>query len=191
MSHGHPALEHERPAGEIALIEAARRDPVAFGPLYALYMERIYSYLWVHATQSDDAADLTQQVFVQALAALPRYRVGEAPFAAWLFRIAHNVAADWRRRRRPTVPLDQLPDTLHPRTDGVDGEVLRREALARLHTLVTALDTETREILILRFTAQLTLAEIGAVLGKSEDAVRKRITRALHRLKEQFHDDAR
>jgi RNA polymerase sigma-70 factor (ECF subfamily) len=176
-------------ADEEALVRAAQRDLAAFGPLYACYRDRIYTYLHMRTGQAEDAADLTQQVFVQALDALPCYRMQGVSVAAWLFRIARNAATDWHRRQRPTVPWDAVPEAFHPcAPETADGGLLQREAYAPLYALLAGLDAQTREALILRFTAQLTLAEIGAVLGKSEDAARKQITRALHTLKEQYHD---
>ena len=177
-------------ADEEALVQAAQRDLAAFGLLYARYQDRIYTYLRTRTSQAEDAADLTQQVFVQALAALPRYRARGVSIAAWLFRIARNVATDWQRRQRATVSWNAIPEAFHPRaSETADGALLHRETFAPLYTLLASLDAQTREALILRFTAQLSLAEIGAVLGKSEDAARKQITRALHTLKEQYHDD--
>lgn len=79
-------------------------QPAAFAMLYHRYFERIHAYLRSRTGDAEDAADLTQQVFLQALDALPRYRHGRVPFAAWLFRIAHNVAIDHHRRRRHAHP---------------------------------------------------------------------------------------
>lgn len=194
MSQGHKDVgqgqEGASDADEGALVRAAQHDVAAFGALYARYQDRIYSYLRTRTGQAEEAADLTQQVFVQALDALPRYRAQGVSVAAWLFRIARNAAIDWQRRQRPTVPWDALPEAFQPcAPETADGALLQREAFAPLYALLAGLDAPTREALILRFTAQLTLAEIGAVLGKSEEATRKRITRALHSLKEQYHDD--
>jgi RNA polymerase sigma-70 factor (ECF subfamily) len=175
---------------EVALVQIAQRDLDAFGVLYGRYQDRIYTYLRTRLGQAEDAADLTQQVFVQALVALPRYRTQGVSFAAWLFRIARNSATDWQRRQRPTVSWDAVPEAFHPcSADTADSALLQREAFAPLYALLAGLDAQTREALVLRFTAQLTLAEIGAVLGKSEEAVRKQVSRALHTLKEQYHDD--
>jgi len=176
---------------EAALILAAQRDIAAFGPLYARYVDRIYTYLRTRTGQVDDASDLTQQVFLQALDALPRYQPREGvSFAAWLFRIARNASPDWQRRQRPTIPWEALPEEQQPLApDTADGAVLRQDEIAEARRLLASLDEVTREAILLRFTAQLTLAEIGATVGASEDAVRKRITRALHTLKERFRDD--
>ncbi|HLJ80281.1 MAG TPA: sigma factor, partial [Ktedonobacterales bacterium] len=101
------------PDDEAALIQAAQRDLAAFGPLYARYVDRIYTYLCTRmgSVRSDDAADLTQQVFLRALDALPRYQPRDGvSVAAWLFRIARNAATDWQRRLRPTLSWEAVPE---------------------------------------------------------------------------------
>jgi RNA polymerase sigma-70 factor, ECF subfamily len=186
--------ESAAPPDEAALVRAAQRDLAAFGPLYARYVDRIYTYLCTRtgSARTEDAADLTQQVFLKALDALPRYEARQGiSVAAWLFRIARNTATDWQRRQHPTVPWESIPDELHPpAAETADGSVLMRDEIAEARRLLASLGEQTREALLLRFSAQLTLAEIGMVLGISEEAVRKRITRALHILKERYHDDA-
>lgn len=186
-------MAHDAPQDEVALIQAAQRDPAAFGPLYARYVDRIYTYLCMRTgrARADDAADLTQQVFVRALDALPRYRPRDGgSLAAWLFRIARNAATDWQRREGRSVPWETVPEELHPLApDTADEAALRHDEIAQVRRLLATLDDATREALILRFSAQLTLAEIGAVLGIGEEAARKRITRALRALKERSHDD--
>ncbi len=86
-------------------------------PPLASYMTVMWigcMHICARTTTEEDAADLTQHVFVQALHALPQYRVRAAPFAAWLFRIARNVAIDAHRRRRITVAWDFIPEALQP-----------------------------------------------------------------------------
>ena len=178
---------------ETALIHAAQRDLAAFAQLYARYVDRLYTYLCTRTgrARADDAADLTQQVFLRALDALPRYRARDGvSFAAWLFRIARNAATDWQRREGRTIPWEAVPEELHPAAaETADAALLRQDEIAQAHRLLATVDAATREALILRFSAQLTLAEIGAVLGISEEAARKRISRALRTLKERSHDD--
>jgi RNA polymerase sigma-70 factor (ECF subfamily) len=180
---------------ETALIAAAQRDRAAFAPLYAIYVDRVYGYLRgrVGRAGAEEVADLTQQVFLQALDALPRYQAREGlSLAAWLLRIARNAAIDWQRRRRPTLPWQAVPEELHPSTPDVAAEAaVRQDTVAEVGRLLASLDEVTREAILLRFTGQLTLAEIGDLLGASEEAVRKRITRALHAMKERFDDEAR
>lgn len=178
---------------EAVLIQAAQHDLSAFGPLYAHYVDRIYTYLRTRTgpARAEDTADLTQQVFLRALDALPRYRVRDGiSFAAWLFRIARNAATDWQRREGRTVGWEAVPEEQHPAApETADGALLRQDEVAEVHRLLATLDDATREAILLRFSAQLTLSEIGAVLGSSDEAVRKRISRALRTLKERYRDD--
>ncbi len=211
----HDAVGDESEMDELTLIRAAQEYPPAFGPLYLRYRDRVHAYLRARVATPEDAADLTQQVFLQALAALPRYRARGAPFAAWLFRIARNAAVNQRRRHRETVPWEGAPEALRPlvgedsdvlvargATVGRDlapraigagegdpaADVLRRDDLARLAALVNALAPDKRELLTLRFVAGLSTPEIARVVGKGEAATKKQLWRTLQTLKEQYHD---
>ena len=176
-------------AGEAAEVLAAQADPSSFGRLYSRYRQRIYAYLLSRTTTEEDAADLTQQVFVQALDALHRYHAGQATFAAWLFRIARNVAVDFHRRRRATTTWDLIPEALQPKSHAdLPARLIEQESLARLRALFMALNPESRELLTLRFAGQLTAPEIASVIGVSEAATRKRLARLLQSLKERYDD---
>jgi RNA polymerase sigma-70 factor (ECF subfamily) len=169
---------------------AACEGPAAFETLYERYLDRIYAYLRARTATEEDAADLTQQVFLRALAALPRRRGHEESFAAWLFRIAHNAAVDFHRRQRQTITWNLLPEGLQPRhEDDLAAGMVRQEAMARLHALLGTLKPDTREILALHYAGRLTVAEVAAVVGKSEAAIKKQLTRTIHTLKERYHDD--
>ena len=162
-------------------------DPANRAFVYQRYLARVYAYVRTRAGTAEDAADLTQQVFLKALDALPAYRQRGLPFAAWLFRIARNTAADHRRQRRTTIAWDLLPESVQSSDEaGPETALLRREALARLETALARLDPAKRELLALRFAAGLTARDIAAVVGKSEEAVRKQLSRTLGALKEYF-----
>ncbi len=178
----HAAMEDED-----AALRAARADPAAFAPLYRRYRDRVYWYVRARTATDEDAADLTQQIFAQAVAALGQYRSGRGSFAAWLFAIARHALANFRRHHRPTIAWDALPAALHPvAADDPLTATLRREDIGRVRALVDALDADKRELLVLRFVARLTIREIAAVIGKSEAATHKRLTRTLHALAVQF-----
>lgn len=186
-------MASERDVGdaEASLVRAAQADPRLFTPLYQRYADRVYAYLRARTSLPEDAADLTQQAFLQALDALPGYRPGRAPFAAWLFRIARNIAVDHHRRHRQTVTWDYVPEALQPVVEGdLSACLVRAENLAYLRELFVALDRETRELLVLRFAARLTVPEIAAVIGAREGATKMRLIRALRALKEHYHDHA-
>ncbi|HUG16785.1 MAG TPA: sigma-70 family RNA polymerase sigma factor [Thermomicrobiales bacterium] len=167
--------------------QAARVDPAAFSALYAGFHARVFRYLRLRAPSDEEAADLTQQVFVQALDALPRYDERGAPFAAWLFRIARNAAIDAQRKRRPTVDIGLLPDALLLSDEGnPEAEALRQERLERLRVLLGGLDQGQRELLALRFAGGLTAREIAVVVGRREGAVKRQLSRLIQQLREQY-----
>lgn len=179
--------EHDQSV-EAELVAAARADPAAFGILYQRYLTRVYRYLRARTGSDDDAADLAQQVFLRALAALPAYRERGLPFAAWLFRIARNLVIDAERaRRREPLPWDAA--AIASRAAGApspEAAYLREEELAQLRLLVSRLDPARRELLELRYAGGLSVREIAAVVGKREGAVRKQIERTLRSLKEHY-----
>ena len=132
----------------------------------------------------DLAEDVAAQTFLSAWQHLPTLR-RPARFDAWLFRIAHHQALNELRKRRPTTPLDDLPeladpDRLSSPTDLLDGKI-DRETL--WHALLRLPEMQ-REVLVLRFLEELPHARIAAQLGKSEEAVRALQYRALNRLRE-------
>lgn len=175
---------------EAALIEEAQTYPLAFDKLYQRYLARVYRYLRVRLASDEDAADLTQQVFLQAFNALPGYQQCGLPFAAWLFQIARRLVTDSYRRRRPTLSWDALPVTFEAVGVEQDPEsiALQQERLARLRALLAKLDAGKRELLALRFAAGLSAPQIAAVIGKSPAAVKKQLTRIIANLKEQYHE---
>ena len=82
---------------EAALVELAKREADAFGELYRRHVDRIYTYIYYRTGNAADAEDLTARTFHQALTHLPKYTDHGVPFAAWLYRIAHNLVANHHR----------------------------------------------------------------------------------------------
>ena len=174
---------------EAALIEEAQANPLAFDQLYRRYLARVYRYLRTRLESDEDAADLTQQVFLQAFHALPGYQQRGLPFAAWLFQIARHAVTDSYRQRRAALSWDALPVTFEA-ADAQDPEhtALQQEQLERLRVLLAKLDAGQRELLALRFAAGLSSPQIAAVLGKSPAAIKKQLTRIIANLKERYHE---
>lgn len=187
LALGDPSrLQHD----DQALVRAAQADVAQLNALYHLYVERVHRYMLARTHSAEDAADLTQQVFLQALDALPRYRDRGVPFAAWLFRIARNVVMDAKRRPDRATTWDDLPLSVL-QVDAADPEAmaLHTESLARLRALLLHLDASKRELLALRFAAGLSSRQIAAVVGNREAGVKKQLTRIISALKEQYHED--
>lgn len=178
--------EHER---EAAWIKAAQADISAFEPLYVRYHDQIYRYLRTRLKSDDDAADLTHQVFLQAMYALPRYKQWGVPFAVWLFRIARNAAINAASSRLHTVPWEGLPEVLDlsEQTDP-EARALHAQTLAYLKTWLQQLKQENRELLALRFAAGLSVPQIAAVVGKRPNTIKKQLSRLLRTFKEQHYE---
>jgi RNA polymerase sigma-70 factor (ECF subfamily) len=174
--------------GDDALVIAARTQPEAFGQLYQRHVAPVYRYVRTRCTSDEEAADVTQAVFVKAMASLDRFRLG-SPFAAWLFRIARNASTDAYRRRRKTVGLETLPESLlQSLSDSPEEVAIKQERLRRLRGLVARLEGDKQEMLALRFGAGLTMREIAAVTGKHESAIKKQMSRIMAALKEQYFE---
>lgn len=166
-----------------ALVRAAQRDRAAFSLLYDRYVRPVYRYHFNRVGNADDAQDLTAQTFLAALEALPRYR-GRGLFAPWLFQIARSKSADFFRRRRPVVELEQAEGrSVHA---DLAAQVAQNEDTARLAALVANLEDDERELLRLRYVADLTFVEMAALLGKGDQAVKKSLYRLLARLQTQM-----
>lgn len=162
------------------LIARARREPEAFGEIYEIYVERIFSYIYHRTGNVADAEDLTSRTFHQAMAHIGGYRDRGLPFSAWLYRIAHNLLANWHRdrSRRRSVPLEGLRlaarSGSHP--DLVSEE---REEADILRQLVARLSPDRQELLALKFLDGLSNAEIAHIMGRSEGAIKSLYHRTL------------
>jgi RNA polymerase sigma-70 factor (ECF subfamily) len=171
-------FDADRPA-----VEAARRDPDAFDQLYRKYVAQIYSLALYETRDPHAAEDITEGVFLKALAALPRFREQgqgeESTFKVWLYAIARNVIANERRhdRRHPQDPLELALGLRAPDDPAAQAET-RLEA-ERALAAVMELPPERKQAVILRFVNELSAREIGEIMGKSEGAVRVLIHRAL------------
>jgi len=150
---------------------AIEGDQLAFTQLYDEHFDKIYRYIYFRVGNQAEAEDLTQEVFFKALGAIGSYKWRSTPFAAWLFRIAHNQVIDYFRRqmRQKTVTLDE-----EIAVNGIDPvDVAERELEIQEVTEALAQISEAqRETFSLRFVAGLSIAEVAKTLGKSEGAVK-------------------
>jgi RNA polymerase sigma-70 factor (ECF subfamily) len=170
----------------------ARVDSAAFASLYTLHREQVFRYLRSRCRSDADALDLTAGTFERALAAIGRYRPSGAGFTAWLLRIARNAAIDYERRLRVRPGPVRLSDVdVQSEHDDPEAAAIASDEKRRLRELVRGLRETQRDAIALRYSAGLTAREIGAVLGKSEEATQELITRALAELKEAYRNDPR
>jgi RNA polymerase sigma-70 factor (ECF subfamily) len=168
------------------LVLRARDDPEVFGQLYELYVNQIYSYVYYRTGNHHDAEDLTAKTFYQALRHIAHYQDRGLPFSAWLYRIAHNLVANWHRdhSRRQVIALDEIalvsqrpsPET---RAESQDDQRL-------LMHLIRHLSEERQNLLILKFVQQLSNREIADIMGRTEGAIKSLYHSTLLALREEW-----
>lgn len=175
---------------EAVLVAEARHNRVAFGRLYELHVHKIYNYIYYRTWNHHDAEDLTAKVFFKALEHMGRYQDRGAPFSAWLYRIAHNVVANWHRdsRRSETVALEEVAGQLG-QGDDPHWVTERSEAQQRLVSEIRVLPSARQQLLILKFVAHLGNREIGEIMGRSEGAIKSLYHRTLVALRKGLSDD--
>jgi RNA polymerase sigma-70 factor (ECF subfamily) len=168
----------------------ARSDVAAFARLYERHVERVFRYLRARGADEHDAAELTSVTFERALRHIDQYRPGSHGFAPWLLRIARNASIDAGRRRRDRpLDLDHAASLSDPGRSPEDTAIAAEERRWIL-ALVADLPDIQRDALALRFAGGLSSREIALVIGKSEAATKKLLTRSLATLKEATRNHA-
>lgn len=168
------------------MAEAARSDAHAFGRLYERYYTRVYRYVYHRVGNVSDAEDISAIVFMKALEGLPSYKPRRGSFAPWLFRITRNAVVDHYRRDRKQGTLDGLD---HAARDGDPVlHALGSESARELHALIQSLSPEQQEVILLRYSADLSFSEIAQTLNKNEPAIRMLLHRGLRKLKTVMDD---
>jgi RNA polymerase sigma-70 factor (ECF subfamily) len=172
---------------EAILSRTAQGDGEAFGALYERYVGRIYNYIYYRTGNASDAEDLTARVFYRAMRHIGNYRDRGLPISAWLYRIAHNLVANWHRdnSRRKEIPLE---DGVHGQYGGShpESDLLQWEERERLMRVIRKLSPERQQLLILKFVEHLSNAEIGQIMGRSEGAVKSLYHRTLLSLRDEY-----
>ena len=157
---------------------AAKQAEVA--ALYETHFERVARYIAVRIGSVDEAEDLASEVFVRALRSLDSYKDTGAPMEAWIFKIAHNIFVDHlrKRSRRPDpLPLDDpYSSDDAPSLAGIPNpteNLERQQEFQQLHRALEQLSEAQRQVLALRFGAELTSEQTAQALGKKPGAVRE------------------
>jgi RNA polymerase sigma-70 factor (ECF subfamily) len=174
---------------EELIIQRAKHDADAFGELYERYVDRIYNYIFYRVGDVAEAEDLTARVFYQALARIATYQSRGAPFAAWLYRIAHNLVANWYRdrSRHKNIRLDDITH-LPERGASPHQRAEQNEETQTLLRAIRKLPARQQQLLILKFSEQLSNAEIGRMLGCTEGAVKSLYHRTLLALRNELRE---
>ncbi len=172
---------------EIILIKAAQGDGDAFGVIYERYVGKIYNYVYYRTGNVADAEDLTARVFYRAIRHIGNYNDRGLPISAWLYRIAHNLVANWHRdnSRRKEIPLEENllggANGRHP-----EYELLENENQELLLHVIRLLPPDRQQLLILKFVEHMPNAEIGKIMGRTEGAVKSLYHRTLISLRKEY-----
>lgn len=180
------------PQDEKTLIDKAKKDPDAFGLLYQRYVDRIYNYIYYRTGSARDAEDLTGKVFFKAMGHIQNYRHMGLPFSAWLYRIAHNLIANYHRDRyrKQEISLDDVTGpTLTLPGSQPESRLVHSQEVEDLLANIRDLAPNRQELLILKFVDQLSNAEIGQIMRKSEGAIKSLYHRTLLELRERMEGE--
>jgi RNA polymerase sigma-70 factor, ECF subfamily len=169
-----------RKSPEETLLERAKAlDPGALAEIYERHIDSIYRYIYIRVRNQADAEDLTGQVFLKMIDALPGYRLQGVPFSTWLYRIAHNLVVDRYRRsgRAPLALSEQLPDS------GPFGapEVRLQSSEDRRHLAAALgrLTDDQRQVIVLRFIENCEVEQIARIMNRTRGAIHAMQHRAL------------
>jgi RNA polymerase sigma-70 factor (ECF subfamily) len=173
------------------LVERGQQgDRGALEELYLLHFDRIYSYLHMSVGNRHDAEDLTTQTFLKMLESIKRFRWQSAPFSAWLFRIAHNLAMDHFRANRRWQPEEEVPEPEGESEPSAEAAALQSIGRQSMLELIDGLSTEQQQVLTLKFVFNLPNADVATILDKSEGAIKSLQHRALVSLQKQVSQTA-
>ncbi|MGB2952898.1 MAG: sigma-70 family RNA polymerase sigma factor [Gaiellaceae bacterium] len=178
-------VESERDLRRVVEL-AQHGDREAIEALYLIHFDRIYSYLHMSIGNRHDAEDLTTQTFVKMLESIGRFRWRSAPFSAWLFRIAHNLAMDHFRAGRRWQPEEEVPEPEVPEGSAAEEEALESIGRKSMLELIEGLSLDQQQVLTLKFVFNFPNAEAASILGKTEGAVKSLQHRALVSLQKQL-----
>jgi RNA polymerase sigma-70 factor, ECF subfamily len=170
-----------------ALVDRAKQgDRDALEELYLIHFDRIYGYLHVSVGNRPDAEDLTTQTFVKMLESIGKFRWQSAPFSAWLFRIAHNLAMDHFRASKRWQPEEEVPEPPPDESTSAEAGALESIGQKSMLELIEDLSAEQRQVLILKFVFNFSNAEAATILDKTEGAIKSLQHRALVSLQKQL-----
>ena len=164
------------------LVLAAKADREFFGELYNKYFDSVARFVYQRTGTKDEAFDITQQVFMQAMMALDKYESRGFPFSSWLYRIALNeISSRYRKsKNQRTINID---DTSVQNVMGEINEPASEEKMDLLLIAMQELDEDEVQLLEMRFFEKRPFKEIAEIKESNESAVKMKVYRLLDKLK--------
>ncbi len=159
------------------------RKPDVQAAFVSEYGPRVYAFILDVVGDTDDADELTADVFLKAFKAIRGYDSSKASLATWLLRIAHNAAiSHLRHPKLPTSPLERAPDT-------PDTEPYEDPRIELLHRAIGLLAPDDRSLVHLHYFENARLSDIAYALGITEGAATVRLHRIRAKLKKLIEND--
>jgi RNA polymerase sigma-70 factor (ECF subfamily) len=172
------------------VLKASAGDSDAFGQLYDLYMVKIYNYVFYRVHSQMDAEDITAKVFIRALKNIHRYEDRGYPFSAWLYRIAHNLVANWYRDmgKQPLLSIDEYQEKDLSVFVNPEKAIARTDEEEKLLYFIGSLPEERQQLIILKFVDGLSNTEIGQIMNRTEGAIKSLYHRTLVSLRKTIRE---
>ena len=170
-----------------AVQKAVAGDADAFSYIYERNVTRIYNYIFYRIGSEADAEDLTARVFHRAFGRIDKYQEKGVPFTAWLYRIAHNLTANWYRdtQRRKEISLEEHVDIPH-HGDLPEREMERTQEKEMLLKAIRRLPPERQQLILLKYLEDLSNGDIALIMGRTEGAIKSLYHRSLLSLREEI-----
>ena len=181
LHHGIPPRIDMTTEEKVLVAACQNGETVRFAELYDLYADRIFRFIFHKTMQRELAEDLTSDTFLKAIEKIEQFDAEKGQFSTWIYTIARNLITDhWRAHREhkdiedvwDLSSLDDVADAAHKKLIG-----------QKLHDSLRGLSAKEREILMMRYWQDLKFADIAAITGKSEGAVKMTTARAIQKLK--------
>lgn len=184
--------KHIQKLSEQEIIALAKKDRKYFGALYDHYFDQIFRFVFKRlGGDEDNAADLTQQTFIKAMANMEKYEDRGFPFSSWLYRIAQNEVSMFFRNQKKSysVPIDEnrIQDVAHEAE--IFSSHMSMEEQERLVEMLNKLEESHLDIIELRFFQQMSFKEIAEIYSVSEATAKMRTYRILERINKQWNNE--
>jgi RNA polymerase sigma-70 factor (ECF subfamily) len=167
---------------EMQLVEAAKVNPARFNVLYDNYYKSIFVFIYRRTGDEEITADITSQVFLKALINIKKYEFKGVPFSAWLFRIAFNEINMYFRKSNAIRIVSLEQNNINQLVQEAQEED-NTQAQQRMMTALKQLDGDDIQLIELRFFEKRSFAEVGQIIGITENNSKVKVYRILDKLK--------
>lgn len=162
-----------------------------FAYIFETYYKRVYNYIYYRTNSYHGTEDLTSQIFEKVMIRIDTYNKAKGPFEVWLFGIAKNVVNDYFRsiKKQKVFPIDSIKELISTKKspeDMIEIEETNKELLKALKVL----DLRERNIIALKFGANLKNLEVAEILNLTESNVGVILYRSMKKLKKELEKEA-